>query len=343
MSGLSSTPGDGDPILVAEGLAKAYPGGVRALDGVDIRLDPGEIVGLIGANGSGKSTLLAVMAGRIRSDRGRVRAFGVEPSLGSARARLTYLTQQPSLDPEMTGREAAFLISRLHGLSGARARHGIEASFQEFGLQDMADRRVSTYSGGMRQRLHLVLSFLHRPGLALLDEPCNNLDPGSRERFWRFLRNLAREGGGVLASLHDLDGAADHVTRMVLLAKGRIAAEGMPEELVRERGRALLKVDFSRPIRPDARFRERLAACAGVQEVDLDENGISLWMGVPHDGDDEVMALLAAEGAEVRSYQRRQPDLASVYRRFAGEALRPAPGGLSGSGRGRGRGRRNVA
>ena len=267
MSGQSSTRAE-EPPAGAEGLVKAYPGGTRALDGVDCRVGPGEIVGLLGANGSGKSTLLRVLAGHLRPDAGRAAVAGFDPASREARSRAGYASQDQALDPEMTGREIIAFFARLQGVPGFGAQR-LASLLEAFGLAGRADHLVSAYSGGMRQRLHLLLAFLHDPALALLDEPTNGLDPEGREAFWKLLRARADQGAGILLSLHDLAEAAAQCTRVVMLGAGRVKAEGAPADLVAAHGAWLWRAAFGAPIGDVDGLRRSLARLPGLREMDL--------------------------------------------------------------------------
>lgn len=335
MSGPSSTRAE-TALARIEGVVKTYPGGARALDGVDLRVEPGEIVGLIGANGSGKSTLLGVLAGHLRPDGGRASVAGFDPGSREARARTGYASQDQALDPEMTGQETLAFFARLQGVSGFGPPH-LAALLEAFGLAGRGDQRVSAYSGGMRQRLHLLLAFLHDPRLALLDEPTNGLDPEGREAFWKLLRARAETGAGTLLSLHDLAEASDRCARVVMLGAGRVQAEGTPASLIGKHGAWQWRADFlAAPVNPPA-LRRSLAALPGMLELDLSEDAVALWMGDAGPTDGDILGVLGAEGCQVGSYHRARPDLASVYRLVSGASLVPGsrdgrPGRAGGGG-----------
>jgi ABC-2 type transport system ATP-binding protein len=322
----------GSSLATAEGLRKTYSGGARALDGADLRVESGEIVGLIGANGSGKSTLIGVLGGLVRPDAGRASIGGHAPGTLEARARIGFAPQEQSLDPEMTGRETAdFFASLLGADRGGRQRVG--SLLDLFGLAERADHRVSAYSGGMRQRLHLLLACLHDPVLLLLDEPSNGLDPEGREAFWKFLRMRADRGLGALFSLHELSEAAARCTRVAMMAAGRVCATGAPADLIAKHGAWLWRAEFAVPYGNPTALRARLGSLPGVRQTDSDEESISIWMDETALTDADILALLAAEGYGVKAYHRQRPDLASAYRLVAGKAWdgRPGPEGRGAS------------
>jgi len=308
------------PLAAAESVVKTYPGGVRALDGADLRVEAGEIVGLIGANGSGKTTLLGILSGRVRPDAGRVSVAGFDPQSRDARSRTGFASQEQSLDPDMTGRETAAFFARLHGLPRG-GLPGPAGLLEAFGMAERADARVSTYSGGMRQRLHLLLAFLHDPVLALLDEPANGIDPEGRETFWGFLRARAERGSGALLSLHDLAEAAVRCTRVAMMAAGRVRVVGTPADLIARHGAWLWRAELMTPSADPAALQARLTALpGGLRQLDLGPQSVSLWMADTGAGDDEILDILASAHCEVKAYHRQRPDLASVYRLAAGLA-----------------------
>ncbi len=169
------------PSILAEGVSHKF-GGAVALDGLDLEVEPGAVFGLLGPNGAGKTTLVRILATLLRPTAGRARVFGhdvvAEPL--AVRRRIGLAGQFAAVDEELTGRENVEMVGRLYRLSGAQARTRAGEVLDRFGLADVADRRVSTYSGGMRRRLDLGASLTGRPPVLLLDEPTTGLDPHAR-------------------------------------------------------------------------------------------------------------------------------------------------------------------
>jgi len=218
-----------------------YPGGSRALDGVELEVRGGQLCALVGANGSGKSTLLRLAALTLRPASGEVQLFG--RTWSSARAvasRVAWIGQRAALDPTMTGTEHLRLQAALMGLDRRTSAARIAALADGLRLADAADRFVSTYSGGMRRRLHLALGLVHDPELLLLDEPTAGLDPDGQAAVWRFLAERAAGGCGLLVVTHDLPRAQAHADHVVFLEAGRVAGAGAPSRLAAEHGGELL-------------------------------------------------------------------------------------------------------
>ena len=208
-------------------LGIVYPGGDRALDRVDLQVPGGQVTALVGANGSGKTTLLRVLAGRVRPTSGHVRVLGVETGKRPRRlfGRIGYASQEPALDPEMTGGEILRLFASLYRIPRPRRRSRQDELIETFGLSKHIGRRVSAYSGGLRQRLHLALTLIHEPELLLLDEPSAALDPPGRNLLWQMLAKHAQGGGAAVVVSHDTSEVELHCDRAVVLDGGRIVAD----------------------------------------------------------------------------------------------------------------------
>ena len=195
--------GDGRTTAIeAEGLRKSY-GEVIALDGLDLRVDAGTVFGLLGPNGAGKTTLVRILATLLDPTSGRAAILGhdvgTEPL--AVRRRIGLAGQFAAVDAELTGRENVEMIARLYRFSGAESRRRAAEVLERFELAEAADRRVSTYSGGMRRRLDLAAGLIGRPPVVLLDEPTTGLDPRSRQELWSIVEELRR--GGHNGAAHD--------------------------------------------------------------------------------------------------------------------------------------------
>ena len=208
------------------GVEKSY-GAVRALRNVSFDLGPGRLSALVGHNGAGKTTLIKLMLGLIHADRGAIRVLNEDPAAGefSARRQLGYLPENVAFNAALTGRETLAFYARLKQIKPASAWPLLD----RVGLTDAADRRVGTYSKGMRQRLGLAQALLGRPRVLLLDEPTTGLDPALRQTFYEILNELRDDGATVLISSHalnELEGRAEHVlimNRGILVAQGTLA------------------------------------------------------------------------------------------------------------------------
>ena len=219
------------------GLAKSYRAGwtiapVVAVQGLSLRLAPGQVLGLLGPNGSGKSTTLKALAGLLAPTAGECLVFGHAAGSDAARARVGYLPEAPRFAPHQTGREFLSYCAGLSALPAATAGPRVDEVLAWSGLADAADRRLATYSKGMAQRLGLAQAILHDPGLVLLDEPASGLDPDGRLALGRLIRDLAARGAAVVFSSHLLAQAEHLCDRLALLGRGRLLAEGTTAELL---------------------------------------------------------------------------------------------------------------
>ena len=304
-------------------VTKSFRGGIRALDRLDFEARFGEVVAIIGANGSGKTTLLRVLFGALRPDRGSARTLGVDPAPRprSLRRQVAYVPQQLALDPEMTGRETLELFCTLHGLAGADRRGRARDLARSFGLESVSGRRVSTYSGGMRRRLHLALGMVHEPRLLLLDEPTSGLDPDGRASLWATARGHADEGRAVVIVTHDLDEVTRHCDRAVLLSQGSARVDVSPREIIARHGCATYEVSLGAAAPPGEPLRKRLSSVAGVEHVEVRDDRIRLRLIGPGDPAATVLRSLDEAKVPVTAYRHERPSLASAYARLTGRDL----------------------
>jgi len=214
-------------------------GAATALAGVDLGLRYGEITALVGANGSGKTTLLRILAGILEPSAGEVEVLGVARPARSPRhtrrglrRRASYISQDPALDPEMTGGETLRLAATLYGLDHRQRRQRVAELAAGFGVDSHLSRRVSTWSGGLRRRLHLAAGMIHDPELLLLDEPTAGLDPPGRELLWKDLAARAQRERAVAIVTHDLVAAERHAGTIAILDRGALLVAASPRELL---------------------------------------------------------------------------------------------------------------
>ena len=216
------------PTVSVIGVVKNYRA-VRALRDVSFDLVPGRLSALVGHNGAGKTTLIKLMLGLIRPDRGSIRVLDEDPAAGefSARRLLGYLPENVAFNAALTGRETLSFYARLKHIKPSKAW----AILDRVGLTDAADRRVGTYSKGMRQRLGLAQALLGRPRVLLLDEPTTGLDPALRQTFYEILNELRDDGATVLISSHALNELEDRAEHVLIMNRGLLVAQGTLAEL----------------------------------------------------------------------------------------------------------------
>src|SRR4051812_4272300 len=309
--------------IEVEGLVREFRKGPRAVDGIDLRIDPGEIYGFLGPNGAGKSTTVHMLTTLLPPTAGRARVAGYDvvregPKVRSA---IGAALQEAALDPFLTGREHVRLQASLHAIRGEERTRRMDELLARVGLTQAADRKVRTYSGGMKRRLDLALALIHDPAILFLDEPTTGLDPQSRSALWEEVGRLAKEEGvTVFLTTQYLEEADVLADRVGIIDKGRIVAEGTPAELKAEIGKATVEVV---PEAPDElerlralmrRFGDETAARPGAFAVQLDGHGI-----LP-----DVIRALDTENVHAAEINLHQPTLDDVFLAKTGRTLEGA-------------------
>jgi ABC-2 type transport system ATP-binding protein len=305
----------------AEGLVRRFGDNV-AVDGVDLRVAPGEIYGFLGPNGAGKTTTIRMLATLLRPDSGTARVFGhdVVREADAVRGRVSLTGQFASVDEDLTGLENLVLIARLLGHSRAQSRARARELLDAFGLSEAAYRQVKKYSGGMQRRLDIAASIVVTPDLIFLDEPTAGLDPRSRNQVWDIVRALAAGGTTVLLTTQYLDEADQLADGIAVIDHGRVIAEGTPSELKASVGSGALHVRLRDPQdRPEA---ERVLSRALGVPVHLESDPAALSARVSDAGRvAHALAELAKSGVAVTDFALGQPSLDEVFLALTG---RPA-------------------
>jgi len=243
--------------IEVSGLGRDY-GRVRAVDAIDLQVDPGEFFGFLGPNGAGKTTTIRMLTTLVKPTRGHVRIAGIDiekDPLG-VRRKIGVVFQETTLDLDLTADENLRFCTRLYGLSRKESKVRIDEAINLFGLEERRRQRVRSFSGGMRRALDLARGILHRPAILFLDEPTLGLDPGQRRRIWGFLQQLSAEHGTTLfLTTHYLE-EADPCDRVAIVDHGAIVASGEPVDLKRVLGRERIDVKTEKPEEFLARVRQ---------------------------------------------------------------------------------------
>jgi len=312
--------------IEVDGLVREFKGGVRAVDGIDLRVAPGEIYGFLGPNGAGKSTTVLVLTTLLPPTAGsaRVAGFDVERQGADVRRAIGASLQESALDPFLTGREHMRLQSALHGLSRVEREERGRRLLERVGLTEAADRKVGGYSGGMKRRLDLALALVHGPSILFLDEPTTGLDPQSRAALWDEVRRLASdEGVTVFLTTQYLEEADVLADRVGIIHRGAIVAEGTPTELKAEVGRPSVEAIPQDPGEREhlvavlARFGEQAAASPKGVAVRLPEGVGDLA---------EIVRALDGEGLRVADLRLHAPSLDDVFLAKTGRSLEGSAG-----------------
>jgi len=237
---------ESEPAISVTGLVKSF-GDVRALDGVDLDVPSGSVLGLLGPNGAGKTTTVRVLTTLLKPDAGTVLVTGLDAVRDAAelRGRIGLAGQYAAVDENLTGLENLVMVGRLYGMRRAEAKRRGQELLERFDLVEAADRVVKTYSGGMRRRLDLGAALVARPPVLFLDEPTTGLDPRSRLEVWATIEGLVAEGTTVLLTTQYLDEADRLADLIAVIDRGRVIAEGTPDELKDRVGGERLEVHLA--------------------------------------------------------------------------------------------------
>jgi ABC-2 type transport system ATP-binding protein len=310
--------------IEARGLVREFKKGPRAVDGIDLRVEAGEVYGFLGPNGAGKSTTVHMLTTLLPPTAGTARVGGhdVESEGPAVRALIGAALQEAALDPFLTGREHMKLQTAMHGMSGDEGRSRTDTLLERVGLTQAADRRVRGYSGGMKRRLDLALALVHRPRILFLDEPTTGLDVQSRSALWAEVQRLAADRGvTVFLTTQYLEEADVLADRVGIIDQGRIVAEGTPEALKEEIGRPSVEAT---PVEAGqlapmkavlARFGEAVAGSPKGGAVRLSGGDAQLA---------EVVRALDAENIKIQDLQLHAPTLDDVFLAKTGRSLEGA-------------------
>ena len=314
----------GDLAIEASGLVKTFRA-TRAVDGIDLAVPSGGVFGLLGPNGAGKTTTIRVFATLTRPDAGTARVLGhdVAADPHAVRRQISLTGQFASIDASLTGQENLVLQARLLGLTRRAARTRAAELIAAFGLGGVARRAAATYSGGLRRRLDIATSLVVAPALLFLDEPTTGLDPPSRIAVWETVRLLVRQGTTVLLTTQYLDEADQLSDEIAVMDRGKIIAQGTPDQLKASAGADVIRLRLASPSQRD-RARQILTRLLGVP-VHTEADPATLTARLPGVTGSEAVAWavseLAWEGIPVPSFALGQPSLDEVFLALTGHPV----------------------
>ncbi|MBE9233417.1 ABC transporter ATP-binding protein [Cuspidothrix issatschenkoi LEGE 03284] len=313
-----------------EHLKKSY-GNVVAVQDVSFEVQPGEIFGLLGPNGAGKTTTLRALCTLTTPDAGKIEVSGISvldnPKL--ARQKLGYVAQEVALDKVLTGRELLQLQAALYHLPGKVIQERIKTILDLLGLQQYADKKTGTYSGGLRKRLDLAAGLLHAPDVLVLDEPTVGLDIESRVVVWDFLRKLRAAGTTVVITSHYLEEVDALADRVAIIDRGLVIANGTPSELKDQVGgdRITLRIREFSPSEEAETAKNLLAALPFVQEIIINSaqgNSLNLVVTPQNDVLITIQQTLNNAGLPIFGIAQSRPSLDDVYLAATGKTLMDA-------------------
>ncbi len=297
------------PVITARGVRKSF-GEHRVLDDVDLTVSEGTIFSLLGPNGAGKTTMVRILSTLIPADLGDIRVAGHDLATASraVRALIGVTGQFSAVDGLLTGAENLRLMAKLRHLDGRAGLRRVTELLERFDLGDAADRRVSTYSGGMRRRLDLAMTLVGDPRLIFLDEPTIGLDPRSRRTMWQIIRELVADGVTIFLTTQHLEEADQLADRIAVLEHGRIVTEGTPTELKRRIPGGHVELRFA-----DPSALHEAAALLDTAPAEAEQ----LILQVPGDGTlaslRGLLEQLDSASVEVANLSIHTPDLDDVF------------------------------
>jgi ABC-2 type transport system ATP-binding protein len=313
--------------VLVQNLQKRY-GSVEAVKDVSFQVEPGEIFGLLGPNGAGKTTTIRCLCSLTTPDAGKVEISGISviDNPRAARRRFGYVAQEVALDKVLTGRELLQLQAALYHLPGNVAKKRIDDVIQLLGLEDYADKKTGTYSGGLRRRIDLAAGLLHQPEVLVLDEPTVGLDIESRFVVWDLLRKLREAGTTIVITSHyleEIDALASHVA---IIDKGVVIAAGTPSRLKDQVGgdRITLRLREFSPLEEAEKAKNMLQTFPFVQEVIINSaqgNSLNLVVKPKSDALMTIQQALKDVGLPTFGIAQSRPSLDDVYLAATGRTL----------------------
>jgi ABC-2 type transport system ATP-binding protein len=308
--------------IEAHGLVREFKKGPRAVDGIDLRVEPGEIYGFLGPNGAGKSTTVHMLTTLLPPTAGTaiVAGFDVVKEGPKVRKAIGAALQEAALDPFLTGREHLRLQTTMHGITGDERRRRSDELLTRVGLTEAADRKIKGYSGGMKRRLDLALALVHRPRILFLDEPTTGLDVQSRTALWVEVGRLAKEEGvTVFLTTQYLEEADVLADRVGIIDHGTIVAEGTPEKLKSEISSSTVEA-----VPADPAERQAVASVLerfGEQTTGYGPGSVAVQLSSPNGNLTEIVRALDADGVVLSQLQIHEPTLDDVFLAKTGRHL----------------------
>ena len=295
---------------------KTKQGNVEAVRDVSFKVNKGEIFGILGPNGAGKSTTILMLTTllRITSGTAKINDLDVVKNDSEVRNKIGIALQDTGIDNLLTARELFYTTARLWGLSKSKSKDRTEEMLNLVGLTEAADRRVKTYSGGMKRRLDLGLSLVHKPEVLFLDEPTTGLDPGSRRVLWDEIKKLRDEGVTIILTTQYLEEADELANRISIIDEGLVVAEGTPDELKSSIGGDVITLT----IRSDD---DAIKAQTIIENSDIEDNQIRVTVENGAEKIPNLLNQLVSKDINVQSVSANKPSLDDVFLKVTGYRL----------------------
>ena len=295
---------------------KTKQGNVEAVRDVSFKVNKGEIFGILGPNGAGKSTTILMLTTllRITSGTAKINDLDVVKNDSEVRNKIGIALQDTGIDNLLTARELFYTTARLWGLSKSKSKDRTEEMLNLVGLTEAADRRVKTYSGGMKRRLDLGLSLVHKPEVLFLDEPTTGLDPGSRRVLWDEIKKLRDEGVTIILTTQYLEEADELANRISIIDEGLVVAEGTPDELKSSIGGDVITLTFKTD-------DDAIKAQTIIENSDIEDNQIRVTVENGAEKIPNLLNQLVSKDINVQSVSANKPSLDDVFLKVTGYRL----------------------
>ena len=317
-----------------EDLVKISPGGIKAVAGISFFVREGEFFGFLGPNGAGKSTTMKVLGTLLKKTSGTAVVGGYDVSRDSQEVRriIGFAMQEVGLDDLASGRDFLVMQGLLYGLSRKEAASRAKELLELVALSEVANRKVGSYSGGMRRRIDLAGALIHRPRVLFLDEPTTGLDPQSRLAIWEHLKTLSQRGITIFLTTQMMEEADQLCQRIAIIDQGQIVAEGTPVQLKGQVGSDVLTLSLAADDDEDLRRKqEKAQALVGdrsyVSGAALLDHGLSINVEVGGEAIPDLLKLLSDNGVMVTNLSLSKPTLDDVFLKYTGRNIRADGGG----------------
>ncbi|HPE62645.1 MAG TPA: ATP-binding cassette domain-containing protein [Methanothrix sp.] len=306
-------------------LTKTYNGSTRALDGVDLSVDQARVFAFLGPNGSGKTTLMRILTTQFRPTSEEARAFGLDVVRRGAEVRrmIGYVPQETSVWMDISGFENLLIYSKIYGVPKSKRKKSIEDAIQAMGLEEVANRMVKTYSGGMVRRLEIAGALLVKPKILFLDEPTIGLDPSARKAVWENLTSFKREyGTTVFFNTHYMDEADHYSDEIAIINRGRIVRSGTASELKRSLNGEILRFSSNNNNHNhngfDERVLKKIRDLDFVTDAVVSDSQLDVFVEDGETALPKVIEALRSEGISFGKISTARPTLDDVFLKYAG-------------------------
>jgi ABC-2 type transport system ATP-binding protein len=319
-----------EKIIQVENLTKTYTGGIKAVDDITFGVDKGSIFGFLGPNGAGKSTTIKILTTLLDKSSGKISVDGLDIDKDQAQVRriIGYSSQEVGVDDDLTARENLMLQCSFHHIPRDKAKKKVEDLLQTVRLNEAADRRLRTFSGGMRKRLDLASSLVSDPKILFLDEPTTGLDPQSRQDVWDYVKQLNRQGMTIFLTTQYMEEADRLADQLYIVDQGKIVAEGTPTELKAKVGADKIKIVFKpEDLNSCDKARELMSNLQGIEAVGecgmglASENGLTIMTKNGSAMVAQVVRSLDGAGIAVEQLNLSVPTLDEVFIQLTGKTL----------------------